>query len=184
MKRLPQPPPDTSDDQDLFRDAVGDVRPIEHEPVVIQQRRPAPVPRKTWEDERSAVMEALWDSDDPAEEETGEELLFLRAGVQRRQLLRLRRGDFSIQAQLDLHGHTVPQAREALALFLKVSQRDGARCVRVIHGKGNGSLHRLPVLKTKVARWLQQWDAVLAYCSARPRDGGSGAVYVLLKANG
>lgn len=183
MKRLPQPPADLSEDQDLFRNAVGEVRPIEHEPVVIQQRRPDPVPRKTWEDEQSAVLEALWDSDDPADEETGEELLFLRPGVQHRQLTRLRRGDYAIQRQLDLHGHTVAEAREALAHFLKICQRDGLRCVRVIHGKGNGSLHRLPVLKNKVARWLQQWDAVLAYCSARPRDGGGGAVYVLLKAS-
>lgn len=183
MKRLPQPPPELLDDQDLFRNAVGEVRPIEHEPIVVEQRRPDPIPRKTWEDEQSAVLEALWDSHDPADDETGEELLFLRPGVQHRQLTRLRRGDYAIQRQLDLHGHTVAEAREALAYFLKLCQRDGLRCVRVIHGKGNGSLHRLPVLKNKVARWLQQWDAVLAYCSARPKDGGGGAVYVLLKAS-
>lgn len=182
MKRPPQPTTDSIDDQDLFRNAVGDVRPIVIEPVVIQPRRPEPVPRKTWEDEQNVVLEALWDGDDPAEDETGEELLFLRPGVQRRQLVRLRRGEYAIQGHLDLHGHTVAQAREALAHFLKICQRDGVRCVRIVHGKGNGSLHRLPVLKHKVARWLLQWDAVLAYCSARPRDGGGGAVYVLLKA--
>lgn len=181
MKRPTQPAADSPEDQDLFRNAVGKVRPIAHEPVVVQQRRPDPVPRKTWEDEHNAVLEALWDSDHPEDEETGEELLFLRPGVQRRQLIRLRRGEYAIQGQLDLHGHTVPQAREALAHFLKICQRNGLRCVRIVHGKGNGSLHRLPVLKHKVARWLLQWDAVLAYCSARPRDGGGGAVYVLLK---
>lgn len=181
MKRPAQTPPDVANDLDLFRDAVGDVRPIDHKPVVIQPRRPAPLPRQTWEDERNAALEALWDSDDFSEQETGEELLFLRPGVQHRQLMRLRRGQFSIQGQLDLHGHTVAEAREALGAFLKICQRDRLRCVRIIHGKGNGSLHRLPILKAKVNRWLQQWDAVLAFCSARPRDGGTGAVYVLLK---
>ena len=76
---------------------------------------------------------------------------------------------------------TVNTAREALALFLRDVRREHQTCVRIIHGKGKGSRHRGPVLKQKVNHWLRQRDEVLAFCSARPVDGGSGALYVLLR---
>ena len=105
----------------------------------------------------------------------------MRGGLQQRVLRKLRRGQFAIEAELDLHGYIVPEAREALAVFLRDAQLTGKRCVRIIHGKGLGAEGRLPVLKIKVNSWLRQKDQVLAFCSTRPQDGGTGAVYVLLK---
>ena len=96
---------------------------------------------------------------------------------------KLRRGQYAIEAQLDLHGNTVPEARERVSTFLRDMQTQGKRCVRIIHGKGKSSEGKLPVLKGKVNAWLQQWDQVLAFCSARPNDGGTGAIYVLLRSN-
>jgi DNA-nicking Smr family endonuclease len=78
---------------------------------------------------------------------------------------------------------TVPMARQALSAFLQTCQLKAARCVRIIHGKGRNSQHGLPVLKHKLNKWLQQRNEVLAFCSARQTDGGTGAVYVLLKQN-
>jgi DNA-nicking Smr family endonuclease len=123
----------------------------------------------------------LSDSLDPAEVETGEELLFARPGLQHGVLRKLRRGQYSHGAELDLHGMTVVIARQALALFLSECQHDGIRNVRIIHGKGNGSLRQQPILKSKVNHWLRQRNEVLAFCSARPIDGGTGALYVLLR---
>ena len=124
----------------------------------------------------------LSDEYDPAEVETGEELIYARSGLQHRILKKLRRGQFVVSAECDLHGMTVPVARQALAEFLARCRLQHQTCVRIIHGKGHGSVQRIPVLKTKVGKWLQQREEVLAYCSARPMDGGTGAVYVLLKA--
>ena len=128
------------------------------------------------------LRELLQDHLDPAELETGEELSFLRPGLQQKLLRKLRRGQFSVAAELDLHGMTANEAYAAVGEFLKRARTRNARCVRIIHGKGNGSLHKLPVLKAKIGGWLRRRDEVLAYCSARPVDGGTGAVYVLLKA--
>jgi len=113
--------------------------------------------------------------------ETGEELLHVRPGLQQTVIRKLRRGQYAIEAELDLHGATVTQAREAVDEFLGAARERGKRCVRIIHGKGHSSVGKMPVLKGKVNSWLRQKDEVLAFCSARPNDGGTGAVYVLLK---
>jgi DNA-nicking Smr family endonuclease len=118
---------------------------------------------------------------DPAEVETGEELLFIRPGIQHGVLTKLRRGQFSIKAELDLHGMVVRVAQVEIAAFLRNCQNRNIRCARIIHGKGYGSWQKQPILKNKLNKWLQQRDEVLAFCSARPVDGGTGAVYVLLK---
>jgi len=94
---------------------------------------------------------------------------------------RLRRGHWSLQSQIDLHGLRVDEAREALALYLVSCVKREQRCVRVVHGKGLGSVNREPVLKGKVLKWLTQRDEVLAFCQAPPADGGSGALLVLLR---
>jgi len=148
------------------------------------RRRVRAVPQQRLLDDAAVVQEMFSDGLDPADLETGDELLFVRGGLQHNVLRKLRRGQYSIGAELDLHGFTAADARQALALFLHACRERRVRCVRIIHGKGNGSLHRLPVLKGKVNHWLQQRDEVLAFCSARPMDGGTGAVYVLLKTSG
>lgn len=116
-------------------------------------------------------------------QDAGEELEFRQPGVQLAVMRKLRRGQLACQAELDLHGLSLAQARQQLSAFLAQVSARGLRCVRVIHGKGLRSSPRGPVLKPNVARWLQQRQEILAYCSARPVDGGSGALYVLLRKN-
>ncbi|MEJ2345139.1 MAG: Smr/MutS family protein [Gammaproteobacteria bacterium] len=169
------------DENRLFREQVGPVRPLAQDVVEPVFRRVAPVPRKTLEDRHQVLQDSLSDEFHPADVETGEELLYFRSGLQHRLIRKLRRGQFSLRAELDLHGMTVAMARQALLRFLLQCRERDQRCVRVIHGKGNGSSHRGPILKTMVNRWLQQRDEVLAFCSALPAHGGTGAVYVLLK---
>ncbi len=165
----------------LFRDAVKRVTPLRRDKVVTARKRIAPVPRQTLLDQQQVVRDMLSDDYDPAEIETGEELLYNRPGLQHGVLRKLRRGQTRIERELDLHGMTVSEARPALTQFLAACQSDLVRCVRIVHGKGHRSPHKLPVLKGKLSVWLRQRDAVLAYCSAPRSDGGTGALYVLLK---
>jgi DNA-nicking Smr family endonuclease len=171
----------SADDRDLFRRSVGGARPLKQDTVPPYRRRRRPVPEQTRRDE-AAVIDSLLDQ--PAHEmdvETGEELLFVRPGLQKATIRKLRRGHFVVQAELDLHGHTVAEARTRMTAFLQRARDYHWQCVRIVHGKGNRSAGKLPVLKGKVNGWLQQRDEVLAFCSAPPLDGGTGAVYVLLK---
>ncbi|MCC7487807.1 MAG: Smr/MutS family protein [Burkholderiales bacterium] len=181
MRKRPVPPEEPGSAAELFRRELGEVVPLRAGARVHPGgARPAPVPRQRIADEKAALDESLrvaWDG----EVETGEDLRFVRDGIGAATLRRLRRGEWVIQDELDLHGLTVPDARELLAVFLARAARAGLRCVRIIHGKGLRSRNRQPVLKAKVAAWLAQRDEVLAYCQARPVDGGGGAVVVLLK---
>jgi len=101
--------------------------------------------------------------------------------VGRRTMRKLARGKYAVQAEIDLHGMTVAEAKPRLADFIDYSVKQGLTCVRIVHGKGLGSGHRGPVLKSAVSRWLRKWESVLAFVSARQVDGGTGAVYVLLQ---
>ena len=114
--------------------------------------------------------------------ETGEELVFLRPGLSNQVLRKLRRGFWATQDQLDLHGLRTDEARQLMVDFLNAALKHGMRCVRVVHGKGLRSVNAQPVLRAKVGKWLAQRDEVLAFVQARPEDGGSGAVMILLKA--
>jgi len=168
-------------DIELFRQAVGPVKPVVSDKTHLRPPPPAPQPRFTRLDEAQVLVDMLSDDYHPVDLETGEELWFVRTGLQHRLLRKLRRGRFAVGGELDLHGMTADQARRAVADFLHHCGRSHVRCVRIIHGKGRGSHQRLPVLKHKVNKWLRQRDEVLAFCSARPVDGGTGAVYVLLR---
>ncbi|ATB26710.1 Smr/MutS family protein [Melittangium boletus] len=115
---------------------------------------------------------------------TDESLEGAAPGVDARLLRSLRRGDFSIQARLDLHGQTQAEAREAVNRFLSDSRRASKRCVLIVHGRGLNSRDQIPVLKESLRVWLGQKSigkTVLAFATARPQDGGTGAVYVLLR---
>jgi len=169
-------------DKQLFREQMKGTRKLDVDPVPPSQtKKPSPRPNQLLKDEQQVLDDMFSDDFQPEEVETGDELLFFRPGLQTKLIRQLRRGQHPISAELDLHGLIVKQARIALADFLKDCLRHNDRCVRIIHGKGHGSKQKLPVLKNKVNNWLQQRDEVLAFCSARPVDGGSGAVYVLLK---
>lgn len=173
--------PMSAHERELFQREIEDVLPLAHEKIRPFRRPLAPRPRQRELDEVRVLRDMMSDSFESSELETGEELLYLRPGLQKRLLRHLRQGKFSVGAELDLHGMTVPMARQALAQFLEECERNTVRSVRIIHGKGRRSYHKEPVLKGKVNVWLQQRDEVLAFCSARLTDGGTGALYVLLK---
>lgn len=169
---------------DLFRQSIGAVAPLPSpDKVVLQPPRPLPIARQHLADEQAALAESL--SDDFSIDtllDTDAALSFTRNGIGSDVLRKLRRGHWVIQSQLDLHGLRTDEAREALAEYLRSVTRRGQRCVRIIHGKGLGSINKEPVLKNKVRNWLVQKEEVLAFCQAKPSDGGSGALVVLLKA--
>lgn len=165
----------------LFREHIGDVRPVKQDRVAPHRAKRQPIPEQSQRDAAAVIKSLLSDDYEPAEIETGEELLYTRPGLQHAVVRKLRRGQYAIEAELDLHGFTVPAAREALDKFLRTNRALGKRCVRIVHGKGRSSEGKMPVLKSKVNVWLRQKDEVLAFSTAIPRDGGTGAVYVLLK---
>lgn len=166
----------------LFHLTVGEVVPLHDSGRLrLPVELPEPVPRQRERDERAALEEA-WSDEMDVERllETDEALSFKRRHIGPDVLVRLRRGQWAIQAQVDLHGLRRDEARQALQSFLRLARRQGHRCVRVIHGKGLGSPGKTPVLKSKVRAWLVQSQAVLAFVQARASQGGHGAVVVLL----
>jgi DNA-nicking Smr family endonuclease len=167
---------------DRFRSTVGHVTPLADSARAVLPRVPvAAEPRQRQQDEARALASSLSDDLDLSTLlETDAELSYRRDGIGPDVLARLRRGQWSIQRQLDLHGLRRDQARDALAGFIRQAGRDGLRCVRIVHGKGNGSPGREPVLKEKVKRWLVQKDQVIAFTQASAADGGHGALLVLL----
>jgi len=169
------------DDTQLFRQVMSDVKQRPCDTLTPFRQPIKPIPQQHWQDEAQVVIDMMSDQYDPAEVETGEELLYARPGVQYQVLRKLRRGHYSIGAELDLHGLIVPQARTAVASFLHDCLTRNIHCARIVHGKGYGSRHKQPILKSKLNHWLQHHDQVLAFCSARMSDGGTGAVYVLLR---
>jgi hypothetical protein len=164
----------------VFRTAVADVRPLPQPPPPPSEPRPTPRARFRRLDDQQALQESLELSPGDWLVETGDELLFRRGGLPARLLDRLRRGEFAVEDEIDLHGLTAAMAREALREFLQEALGRRLHCVRVVHGKGLRSGHRGPVLKHAVNVWLRKVDAVVAFASAPRRDGGTGAVYVLL----
>ena len=166
----------------LFREAVRGVRPLRAPPPRARMPKVRPRARFTRADRAAVLRESLdHDAADP-EQLTGEALAFHRPQIPAAVLRRLHRGDYRVQREIDLHGMTVAVAKLALREFLLSALEQRVRCVRIVHGKGLRSGHRGPVLKAAVSTILRRTGAVLAYVSARPVDGGTGAVYVLLSA--
>jgi DNA-nicking Smr family endonuclease len=170
-------------DSELFRREIGQVAPLNAPPRARPRREaPVPLPLQTRLDEQAVLHESISDEFDPeAFLDTDDSLYFHRPGVSEEVVKKLRRGTWIVQAQLDLHGMRREEAREALQTFIREAGKRGLRCVRVIHGKGLGSVGKEPVLKGKVRAWLVQKEEVIAFCQARPHDGGEGAVLVLLQ---
>ena len=176
MKRSPE----KAGEDPAFREAMKDVAPIAPTNRVEPWRVPAPpIPHKRNEDERAVLAElARLTFDDDVELE--DDSAFLRPGLPRDILKKLKRTHWVVQDELDLHGHTGDEAALETAAFIADCRKRGLRCVRIVHGKGLRSGNRGPVLKAAVSGLLRRSGAVLAYVSARPVDGGSGALYVLL----
>jgi DNA-nicking Smr family endonuclease len=169
------------DELALFRQSVGEVRRLTDDRAERRLTAPSARPLQRLRDDR-AVLAELGQSDAAGgEHDTGEEIGYVRPGLRRSVLRRLRRGHYRVAAEIDLHGMTAVTARAALAGFLDAAVHEGLGCVRVIHGKGRRSGNGGPVIKPLVNAWLRRRDDVLAFASARPADGGTGAAYVLLR---
>jgi DNA-nicking Smr family endonuclease len=169
-----------------FREAVRDVTPLRgtdsriHRAPAASPAWPHPVQRER--DNRAVLDESLADQIGiESLLDTDESLSYRRNGISADTLRKLRRGFWVVQAELDLHGHRVAEAHLALGAFLREAVQNGQRCVRIVHGKGHGSRDRVPVLKGKVRAWLARRSDVIAFCQARPADGGAGALLVLLR---
>lgn len=171
----------SEEDLDLFRESIGEVKRIVDDRADTGKPLPRPVPQQLHRDEQQALDEMLADQYDSSRLNLADGISFQRPGVQHNVIRKLRRGQYSVGLELDLHGMTAREARLALIEFLNAARKANQTCVRIIHGKGLRSSNKGPVLKPKVAKWLTQFDDVLAYCTARPADGGSGAIYVLLR---
>jgi DNA-nicking Smr family endonuclease len=168
-------------ERNLFALTVGPVVPMRSSAPAPRGPRPAAVARQRERDEAAVMLEAISDEFDVESLlDTDDALSFRRPEIGPEVVRKLRRGVWTIQAQLDLHGLRREEARERLNLFVHDAGRSGMRCVRVIHGKGNGSPGREPVLKLKVKTWLVQKKEVIAFTQARASDGGTGALLVLL----
>lgn len=175
MSKLPP-----EEDAQLFHEAVRGARKLRAEPRASTRRSPPARARFAREDRAAVLVESLGPTHPDADIDSGDALSFRRPGVQDSVMRKLRRGQYRVEAEIDLHGFTATEAKAELRAFLADAIASDLHCVRIVHGKGLRSGHRGPVLKHTVNGMLQRIDAVLAFSSARQVDGGTGAVYVLL----
>jgi DNA-nicking Smr family endonuclease len=175
----------------LFHASVGGVKRLPEQnrlvpglPKAAGVTSAAPArPRTQAEDDAAVLRESLSDQFDVEHLlETEPNVSFTRNGVGPDVMRKLRKGHWPVQDELDLHGLRRDAARDAIGAFLQQAKRHNARCVAVIYGKGYGSANGEPVLRSMVHSWLEQKEEVIAFCAARPLDGGEGALMVLLRA--
>ena len=171
--------PADADDAALFRDAVKGVKPLKGSGRHLPERAPPPPRPLQFEADEQEALREMRDGPLP---DVGEELSFRGEGIQDTVFRRLRRGTYRMDAELDLHGMRADEAKLAIVRFLADARDRSLRCVRIIHGKGLRSKGDGPVLKQRLDGWLRNRKDVLAFCSARREHGGTGAVYVLLRA--
>ncbi len=171
--------------RNVFARAVGKVHPLpDRGQVLFEPDLPPPIPVQHQLDEARVMLESISDDFDSSTLlDTDDSLSYRCEGVGVDVTRRLRKGEWAIQRQLDLHGLRTDEAREALGSFVRESAKRGLRCLRVVHGKGLGSVGKSPVLKGRVQGWLIQKKEVLAFVQARPIDGGAGALVVLLRSH-
>lgn len=169
-------------EKNLFIQAAGAVQPLPKKSHALLKKEPAePQAMQYRRDEKAVLREAISDEFDVGTLLDADDLLsFRRPGIGTDVTRKLRRGDWTIQRQIDLHGLRRDEAREHLSFFIREAHKQGIRCVRVVHGKGLGSPGKAPVLKSRVHSWLVQKQEVLAFVQAKPADGGAGALLVLL----
>ncbi len=176
----------TEEEQNLFRAAVAGITPLRQDkhPVTQPKEKVSPItPTHNPSDQEWSLMDYFPIADDPDSQPVSSEefLSFARTGLQPRAKQQLRRGDFPIEATLDLHGMNINQAQQAMMEFFAQAIAHHCRCVLVIHGKGSRIETHKPILKNKVNQWLRKLPNILAFSSAKQQQGGVGAVYVLLK---
>ena len=175
---------DNNKDEDSgFAELLGEVKVLSSDRVHPAKPKPRPIPQQSRLDSKKVMEELAVSPTEHEEMQPGDTLSYMQPGIQKQVFKKLKRGQYRIEAELDLHGMTKMEAQEELIAFIEHVRLQGLRCVRIIHGKGFGSSNKGPVIKPLVNHYLQRRAEVLAFCSARPVDGGTGAVYVLLKAN-
>jgi DNA-nicking Smr family endonuclease len=174
------------EERDMFAIAVGKVKSLPSKnQAPLPKVLPAPLALQQQLDDQNALRETMSDEWDTSSLlEVDETLSFRRPGIGIDVTRKLRKGDWTVQGQVDLHSLRTDEAREALGGFIRESYKAGLRCVRVVHGKGLGSPGKVPVLKNKVHSWLIQKNQVLAFVQATPAMGGAGALVVLLQSHG
>lgn len=168
-----------ADDSALFRHAIGKVRPVNNDKVLHRHEKPKPYPKPAATILEEHLIATDLDDIDPLSHE--DTVGFTAPGLQKNILKKLRKGHFGLDAEFDLHGLTSHEAKQQLLGFLHRSVMNGYRCVHVVHGKGYRSPDHYPILKNHLNLWLRQHRDVQAFCSASPKDGGAGAVFVLLR---
>ncbi len=188
--RPPPPPPREASDDELWASAVSGVEPLVDGHGLAGPPPPSAAPDKFWHPDLDAIraLEALVSGEAPFDLADSDEFIEgrvpgLDAGIVRR----LRRGEFAVQGHIDLHGMTRDEAKAAVDAFLKQARSAGKRCVLLVHGRGIHSKDQMPILKDALKTWLATarfGRHVLAFATARPADGGGGALYVLLRRAG
>jgi DNA-nicking Smr family endonuclease len=187
---LPPPPPRERSEEELWASATSGATKVDPGPGRVAPKTPPVLADRVWYADLEAVDElrALVSGDAPFDISDGDEFIEGKAaGLDQGIVKKLRRGDYAVQGHLDLHGQTREEAKPMLETFLKESRRSGKRCVLVVHGRGLHSRDQLPVLKEALKAWFGHGKFarhVLAFATARPADGGAGAVYVLLRRPG
>jgi DNA-nicking Smr family endonuclease len=180
---MSRPKKPTAEEIEEFQRSVGPVRKLHHDKTGPVRRPLPPRPRTAAEPDSYGSFDNLSDSTTDEPVGAADSLFFARPGLQQRQLQRLRRGQLAAGAELDLHGMTAAEARRTLGEFITHCLERQVRSVHIIHGKGYGGAGTAPVLKNRVNAWLRQHHDVLAFSSAQSRDGGTGALYVLLRSS-
>ncbi|BCG62960.1 MAG: hypothetical protein methR_P0642 [Methyloprofundus sp.] len=175
--------PAKKEDNHLFQDTIGKVTPVKADKhPLMPAQKPKPYPKKAGLQLSDKLVRPQTGSINALQ--TEDTLSYTAEGLQNNVLKKMRRGHFGLDAELDLHGLTSNQAKRELIKFLHFCEQDGCRCVRIIHGKGYRSTNNQPVLKNDVNLWLRQHQEVQAFCSTAQKDGGAGAVLVLLRLSG
>lgn len=172
-------------DENFFREAMSGVNPLTTDKTShLNDSKQKPAPKilnlDDFEDELE-IHDPLSDEREITDIDGEEVLSFCRDGIQKNVFKKLRSGHYRISDELDLHGFTVKQAKDLLVYYLQEAAQFEGCCIRIIHGKGLSSGKQKSVLKTHINHWLREHERVLAFHSAKIRDGGTGAVYVLLK---
>jgi DNA-nicking Smr family endonuclease len=188
VKPVAETPANPDDDENIFFNAMNGVAPLNNRPTSLPPEQPRPDRKTGDQQEAEEVMQTLRDLVDGEEplsiHETDESIEGAVEGLDPRIIKKLRRGSFSIQDHLDLHGLNREEAKEKVVSFLQAAALQGKRCVLIIHGRGLGSQGKVPVLKNALRNWFTRRGLrkkILAFTTAREYDGGAGAIYVLLR---
>lgn len=172
--------PDKSKAHDSFASLMSSTKVLKTDRVAPYRKKIKPIAQQRLADDQRVMQELLNSDDETSSFHSGDELKFIRDGYPPRIIKRLRRGDYSIQDELDLHGLIVNEAKQQVHAFINDCARTNITAVRIIHGKGIHSKDKKPILKNFILGWLKKNQFVIAACSTPNHDGSTGAVYVLI----